>query len=161
MPRYLKLGIGVVGLIAVACGLFVARGRHNDNPAPAGPQPVPVTAAEVQRQDVPIVLEGVGTVQALYTATIRSKVTGTLEEVGFSEGEKVKRGHSSRADRSTTFQAQLDQANAALARDQAHSPMRSSISDALHHSRAAALRHAAAAGRYSSAPSSPRTWRTR
>jgi hypothetical protein len=59
---------------------------------PAVPQPVPVTAAEVQRQDVPIVLEGVGTVQALYTATIRSHVTGTLEEVDFSEGQKVKRG---------------------------------------------------------------------
>ena len=120
MPRYLKLGIGVVGLIAVACGLFVARGRLTTTPVPAGPQPVPVTAAEVQRQDVPIVLEGVGTVQALYTATIRSQVTGTIEEVGFSEGEKVKRGQVLAQIDPRTFQAQLDQAKAALARDQAH-----------------------------------------
>ena len=88
MPRYLKLGIGFVGLLAVACGLFVARSRLTATPVPSVPPPVPVTAAEVQRQDVPIVLEGVGTVQALYTATIRSQVTGTLEEVDFSEGER-------------------------------------------------------------------------
>jgi multidrug efflux system membrane fusion protein len=53
---------------------------------------VPVTAAEVVRQDVSIVLEGLGTVQALYTATIRSQVTGTLEEVDFTEGQRVSRG---------------------------------------------------------------------
>ena len=92
MPRYAKLGIGFVGVIAVAYGLFVARSLLTATPVPPGPQPVPVSAAEVQRQDVPIVVEGVGTVQALYTATIRSQVTGTLEEVDFSEGEKAKRG---------------------------------------------------------------------
>jgi hypothetical protein len=60
VPGYAKLGIGFVGLIAVACGLFVARSRLTATPVPAVSQPVPVTAAEVQRQDVPIVLEGVG-----------------------------------------------------------------------------------------------------
>lgn len=69
---------------------------------------------------MPIVLEGVGTVQALYTATIRSQVTGTLEEVDFSEGEKVKRGQVLAQIDPRTFQAQLDQAKAALGRDQAH-----------------------------------------
>ncbi len=119
MPRYLNLGIGVVGLIAVACGLFVARSRLTATLVPEVPQPVPVTAAEVQRQDVPIVLEGVGTVQALYTATIRSQVTGTLEEVDFSEGGKVKRGQVLAQIDPRTFQAQLDQAIATRSRDQA------------------------------------------
>lgn len=120
MPRYAKLGIGFVGVIAVACGLFIARSRLTATPVPEVPRPVPVTAAEVLRQDVPIVLEGVGTVQALYTATIRSQVTGTLEEVDFSEGQKVKRGQVLAQIDPRTFQAQLDQAKAALARDQAH-----------------------------------------
>jgi multidrug efflux system membrane fusion protein len=120
VPRYAKLGIGFVGLIAVACGLFVARSRLTATPVPAVPQPVPVTAAEVQRQDVPIVLEGLGTVQALYTATLRTQVTGTLEEVDFTEGQKVKRGQVLAQIDPRTFQAQLDQAKAALARDQAH-----------------------------------------
>jgi membrane fusion protein, multidrug efflux system len=66
------------------------------------------------------VLEGVGTVQALYTATIRSQVTGTLEGVDFSEGEKVKRGQVLAQIDPRTFQAQLDQAIATRGRDQAH-----------------------------------------
>jgi membrane fusion protein, multidrug efflux system len=118
-PRYLKLGI-VVCLVAVACGLFVARSRPKATPAPAIAQPVPVTAAEVQRQGVPIVLEGVGTVQALYTATIRTQVTGTLEEVDFTEGQKVERGQVLAKIDPRTYQAQLDQAKATLGRDQAH-----------------------------------------
>jgi membrane fusion protein, multidrug efflux system len=120
VPRYLKLGIGIVGLIAVACGLSVARSRPKATPAPAIAQPVPVTAAEVQRQGVPIVLEGVGTVQALYTATIRTQVTGTLEEVDFTEGQKVERGQVLAKIDPRTYQAQLDQAKATLGRDQAH-----------------------------------------
>ncbi|MGA7385401.1 MAG: efflux RND transporter periplasmic adaptor subunit [Methylocella sp.] len=120
VPRYAKLGIGFVGVIAVAWGLFVARSRLTATPVPAVQQPVPVTAAEVQRQDVPIVLEGLGTVQALYTATIRTQVTGTLEEIDFIEGQKVKRGQLLAQIDPRTYQAQLDQAKAALARDQAH-----------------------------------------
>ncbi|MFX5956782.1 hypothetical protein ABTF01_20530, partial [Acinetobacter baumannii] len=42
---------------------------------------IPVTAATVQQHDVPIVLEGLGTVQALNTATMRTQVQGTLDTV--------------------------------------------------------------------------------
>jgi membrane fusion protein, multidrug efflux system len=80
---------------------------------------VPVTAAEVVAQDVPIVLEGLGTVQALYTATIRTQVTGTLEEVDFTEGQHVKPGQVLAKIDPRTYQAQLDQAKATLGRDQA------------------------------------------
>jgi membrane fusion protein, multidrug efflux system len=120
VPRKVKLGVGLVGLIAVACGLFAARSRLTATAVPAAPEPVPVTAAEVVRQDVPIVLEGLGTVQALYTATIRTQVTGTLEEVDFIEGQKVTRGQVLAKIDPRTYQAQLDQANATLGRDQAH-----------------------------------------
>jgi multidrug efflux system membrane fusion protein len=88
-------------------------------PVPAAPQPVPVTAEEMVRQDVPIVLEGLGTVQALYTATIRTQVTGTLEEVDFTEGQHVNQGQVLAKIDPRTYQAQLDQAKAALGRDQA------------------------------------------
>jgi membrane fusion protein, multidrug efflux system len=120
LSLYLKLGAGLVGLIALGYGLSIARSRLTAMPVPAATQPVPVTAAEVQRQAVPIVLEGLGTVQALYTATIRTQVTGTLEEVDFTEGQKVKRGQVLAKIDPRTYQAQLDQAKAALARDQAH-----------------------------------------
>jgi membrane fusion protein, multidrug efflux system len=120
VPRYLKLGAGFAGLIAVAAGFNVAHHRQMALPAPVAPPPVPVAVAEVHRGDVPIVLEGLGTVQALYTATLRSQVTGTLEEVDYSEGQKVKRGQVLAKIDPRPFQAQLDQAIATLGRDQAH-----------------------------------------
>jgi multidrug efflux system membrane fusion protein len=120
LSLYLKLGAGLVGLIALGYGLSVARNYPTAISVPAAPQPVPVTAAEVVRQDVPIVLEGLGTVQALYTATIRTQVTGTLEEVEFTEGQHVMQGQVLAKIDPRTYQAQLDQAKAALGRDQAH-----------------------------------------
>src|ERR1700751_4815305 len=59
------------------------------NTAPAA---VPVTGASVTQGDVPIVLEGLGTVSPLNTATIRTQVQGTLESINFVEGQEVKRG---------------------------------------------------------------------
>jgi membrane fusion protein, multidrug efflux system len=116
---YLKLGAGLAGLIAISAGVFFARSRSVTVTPPA-PRPVPVTTAEVERQDVPIVLEGLGTVKALYTATLRSQVTGTLEEVDYAEGQKVKRGEILAKIDPRLFQAQLDQAVATLGRDQAN-----------------------------------------
>jgi membrane fusion protein, multidrug efflux system len=81
--------------------------------------PVPVTAAKVQQHDVPIVLEGLGTVTPLNTATIRTQVQGTLESVDFVEGEEVKRGDVLAKIDPRVYEAQVDQAEAALARDQA------------------------------------------
>ena len=54
--------------------------------------PVPMVTAPVQQQDVSIILSGLGTVQALNTATIRSQVTGMLRTVDFTEGQQVRRG---------------------------------------------------------------------
>jgi membrane fusion protein, multidrug efflux system len=68
---------------------------------------------------VPIVLEGLGTLQALYTATIHTQATGTLEEVDFSKGQKVKQGQVLAKIDPRPFQTALDQAIAALGRDQA------------------------------------------
>jgi len=42
---YLKLGAGLVGLIALGYGLSIARSRLTATPVPAAPQPVPVTKA--------------------------------------------------------------------------------------------------------------------
>jgi multidrug efflux pump subunit AcrA (membrane-fusion protein) len=50
----------------------------------------------------------------------RTQVTGTLEEVDFTEGQKVTSGQVLAKIDPRTLQAQLDQANATLGRDQAH-----------------------------------------
>jgi multidrug efflux system membrane fusion protein len=81
--------------------------------------PVPVTAAHAQKGDVPIVLEGLGTVTPINTATIHTQVQGTLDSVDFVEGQDVKRGDVLAKIDPRVFEAQVDQAEAALARDQA------------------------------------------
>jgi len=79
-----------------------------------------VVTAPVRQGDVAIILSGLGTVQALNTAVIRSQVTGQLQTVDFVEGQEVKRGDVLAQIDPRPQQSALDQANAALARDQAH-----------------------------------------
>jgi multidrug efflux system membrane fusion protein len=81
---------------------------------------VPVIAVNVKSGDVPIVLTGLGTVTALNTATVRSQVTGLLTDIPFTEGQFVKKGDLLAQIDPRTYQAQVAEAEAALARDQAH-----------------------------------------
>jgi membrane fusion protein, multidrug efflux system len=81
--------------------------------------PVPVVAALTKRADVPVYLDGVGTVRALNTVTVRAQVEGRLIEIAFKEGEDVKRGQVLARIDPTTFKAQLDQATAKKAQDEA------------------------------------------
>jgi membrane fusion protein, multidrug efflux system len=83
-------------------------------PARAG---VPVSVAIVQRQDVPIYLTGLGTVQASFTVGIHSQVDGKLQEVLFTEGQQVKKGDVLAKIDPRLFQAALDQAKAKKAQD--------------------------------------------
>ncbi len=88
-------------------------------PAAAAPAPaVPVVTAPVQQHDVPIILGGLGTVQALNTATIRSQATGLLQTVNFIEGQEVHRGDILAQIDPRPYQARLQQAEAQFSRDQ-------------------------------------------
>ena len=114
-----KSALGVVGLAAVALALVYWRFADQPASAPAAASPVPVVTAQVQRHDEPIVLSGLGTVQALNTASIQSQVTGVLEEVDFVEGQTVKKGDVlAKIDR-RLFEAALAQAQGQLAKDTA------------------------------------------
>src|SRR4051794_16629702 len=59
---------------------------------PAAPPAVPVVVAKVVRQEVPIWLRGLGTVQAFYAVQLRPRVDGTLTQVPVKEGQDVKKG---------------------------------------------------------------------
>ena len=74
--------------------------------------PAPVSIAVATRQDVPIYLTGLGTVQASFTVSIRSQVDGKLQEVLFTEGQNVKKGDVLARIDPRLFQAALDQAKA-------------------------------------------------
>lgn len=62
------------------------------------PPPVPVVTAPVRQSDVPIILSGIGTVQALNSAVIRSQVTGQLQSIDFVEGQTGQARRPSRPD---------------------------------------------------------------
>ncbi len=80
---------------------------------------MPVSIAIVSRQDVPIYLTGLGTVQASFTVGIHSQVDGKLQEVLFTEGQHVTKGDILAKIDARLFQAALDQASAKKAQDQA------------------------------------------
>src|SRR5262249_20764969 len=70
-------------------------------------------------QDLPIYLNGLGSVQAFYTVNVKSRVDGQLVEVKFREGEFVRKGDLLAVVDPRPYQVQLDQAQAQLFRDQA------------------------------------------
>ena len=81
--------------------------------------PVPVLAASPRVQDVPVYLDGVGTIRALNTVTVRSQVDGKLIAVNFTEGQDVRKGDVLGEIDPAIYQAQYDQAVAKKAQDQA------------------------------------------
>ncbi|HWM47517.1 MAG TPA: efflux RND transporter periplasmic adaptor subunit [Xanthobacteraceae bacterium] len=82
-------------------------------------QPVPTLAATARTADVPVYLDGVGTVRALNTVTVRSQVDGKLIRINFKEGQDVEQGFVLAEIDDTLYQAQLDQAVAKKAQDEA------------------------------------------
>ena len=112
------------GIAALVLGAtFVLEGTPPEDasqaPAKAQAAPVPVTVAEVSTRDVPIYLDGLGTVQASNTVAIRSQVDGKLQSVNFVEGQQVKKGDILAVVDQRPFQAVLDQAKAKRAEDEA------------------------------------------
>lgn len=81
--------------------------------------PVPVAVAKARQGDVPVYLNGLGSVNAFYTVTVRSRVDGQLMNVAFKEGQSVKEGDVLAQIDPRPFQVQLEQAEGVMAHDQA------------------------------------------
>jgi multidrug efflux system membrane fusion protein len=81
--------------------------------------PVPVLAAMPRVQDMPVYLDGVGSVRALNNVIVRSQVDGKLISVNFTEGQDVKKGDVLGEIDPVIYQAQYDQAVAKKAQDEA------------------------------------------
>ena len=105
--------------VAAGSGWYLSREQkaapQAQRPAPA----IPVRTALVQRQDVPIFLSGIGTVHAFNIVTIKTRVDGHLDRVAFIEGQQVTEGDVLAQIDPRPFQAQLAQARAAKARNEA------------------------------------------
>ena len=75
--------------------------------------------AQVQKQDVPVYLTGLGSVTAFNTANIKSRVDGQIMQVNVREGQNVKQGESLILIDPRPYQVQLEQMQAQLFKDQA------------------------------------------
>ncbi|HEY0850179.1 MAG TPA: efflux RND transporter periplasmic adaptor subunit [Bradyrhizobium sp.] len=106
-------GLGYIGWLAWQ----QKSGGRNGNAQPD--LPVPVLAATPRVQDVPVYLDGVGSVRALNTVTVRAQVDGKLMAVNFIEGQDVKKGDVLAEIDPAIYQAQYDQAVAKKAQDEA------------------------------------------
>ena len=80
---------------------------------------VPVIVASVERRDVPVELKGIGTVQAYNTVTVKPRVSGQIVQVAFTEGQSVRQGAVLARIDSRFLVAQLHQAQANRAKDEA------------------------------------------
>ncbi|MFL4971387.1 MAG: efflux RND transporter periplasmic adaptor subunit [Xanthobacteraceae bacterium] len=125
MRRVAKYVLIVGSLVAVAGAVVIAaqsqqqrqffgkRGRG------APDAPVPVLAAQAKLADVPVYLDGVGTIKALNTVTVRPQVDGKLMRILFKEGQDVERGYVLAEIDPITYQALFDQVTAKKAQDEA------------------------------------------
>lgn len=83
------------------------------------PQVMPVTVTPAIREDLPVYLTGLGSIEAYYTVNVKSRVDGQLVDVKFKEGEFVKQGAVLAVIDPRPYQVQLEQAQAQLFKDQA------------------------------------------
>jgi membrane fusion protein, multidrug efflux system len=115
-----RLWFGAGGVIVLILGWMWLSHKSATAAAPHGESAaVAVEAALATRRDVPVYLEGLGNVQAYYTAKINSRVDGQLERVGFTEGQAVKKGDLLAQIDPRPLQAALEQALATQAKDSA------------------------------------------
>ena len=119
--------LGAVLALGLA-GWFFA--RHGSAPAAAAPEvgqskpgqqnPVPVFAAAAKAEDMPIILRGIGSVQAYNTVSVKSRTDGNIVKVAYQEGQFVQAGELLVQLDPRPLQAALDQTVANQAKDQAN-----------------------------------------
>jgi multidrug efflux system membrane fusion protein len=108
----------VVAAIVYAVWFFPSGSSPKKMDSSAG-QAIPVVTATAAAKDMPIYQDGLGTVQAFYTVTVKAMVDGPLITVNFKEGQDVRKGDVLAQIDPRTYQASLDNAVAKKAQDEA------------------------------------------
>ncbi len=112
----------VLVLLAVAAlGWWI---HTRPTPGPPGGRfaangPMPVVEAAAAKGDIAITYNALGTVTALATVTVQTQIAGQLVQVGYKEGQEVKKGDFLAQIDPRPYQAALDQFSGQLLRDQA------------------------------------------
>ena len=125
MPEGLRAAIpaslhGALNVPAPATPKVAAAPPSNRGTAGGGGgRPTPVTVAPVQRKTVPVRVDTIGTVQAISSVTVRSRVDSQLDQLFFADGATVKAGDVLAKIDSRAIEAQIKQAEATLAKNRA------------------------------------------
>lgn len=120
-----KGAIAASAFLTVAAAAAVSYVVQHPAPAAEAPAPppvapgIPVTADTVKAADVPVILNGIGSVQAYNTVTIKSRVDGQIVNLNFAEGQEIKASAPLIQIDPRPFQAALDQAMAQKEKDEA------------------------------------------
>ena len=114
---WVGVGLGVLLLAGAYGGWHAFVAGKTDAPPP--PPPVPVTAARAATAELPVYLEGIGTVQALNAVEIKPQVGGVLLAVPVREGQEVEKGATLAVIDPRPYQAALDRAIGQRQQDQA------------------------------------------
>ncbi len=114
----------VLGVYYMPASQPVSTGQPAPKGARGGPgagaaERVPVLVASAKSADVPVYLDGVGTVRALNTVNVRPQVDGKLINISFREGQDVQKGYVLAKIDPVIYQAMYDQAVAKKAQDEA------------------------------------------
>ncbi|MHC2332886.1 efflux RND transporter periplasmic adaptor subunit [Bradyrhizobium sp. USDA 4454] len=115
---------GLVAILAAAgyawrTGIIALDGKAGGGAITPASRPVPVTTGLVREDDFALSRTGLGTVQAFNTVTVRVRVDGELQKIAFQEGQDVQVGDVLAEIDPRPYQAQLKQAEADKARDEA------------------------------------------
>jgi RND family efflux transporter MFP subunit len=115
-----RFGVAVAIIASAAVVGFWQLGRVNHaSPGRVAPPPAPVVTAIAAKQDVPVYLTGIGAVRAFNTVTVKPRVDGEIDKIAFTEGQDVAVGDLLAEIDPRPFQAELEQARAQKARDEA------------------------------------------
>jgi multidrug efflux system membrane fusion protein len=116
---HLRILIAALGLILIAGSYWWMPSTGKSAAATNTVKAIAVDTASTTETDMPIYLEGLGTVQAFYTVTVTARVDGQLQKVGFIEGQTVHKGDFLAQIDPRPARAALELAIAAKAKDEA------------------------------------------
>lgn len=125
MPKLFRIAVFAAVVAAIVGGAIWGlqspdeRSTRHAGAHAAESAPIPVTTGAARLGDVPIYLEGVGTVKARNTVTVRAQVDGKIQSIDFKEGDTVRKGDVLARIDPATYKAQLEQAKAKKALDEA------------------------------------------
>ena len=124
MRKRWRIGLAAAAIVVLAVGLAWAMARQARPPtatksAGNAPRPVPVVVAPARARDMGVYLNGLGSVTAFQSVTVKSRVDGQLMSVQFREGQTVAAGDLLAQIDPRPFQVMLEQAEGQMARDEA------------------------------------------